>query len=127
MVSADAEEDGDEWLDPDEPDHLLCYNVQTVVSPDDFSSVEEQIAHDVLQSFISVGASAIVVVFITMNPILAFILIWSVCSVVFVISASYRSSWARHSLAREKTSRAPTSRELTLLPETSRHPSRAPH
>ena len=54
-VAADDELEDEDWLEEDHPD-LRCYTVQTVIDPEEFQNVEEQIAHDVLQSFVTAGA-----------------------------------------------------------------------
>ena len=54
-VAADDELEDEGWLEEDHPD-LRCYTVQTVIDPEEFQNVEDQIAHDVLQSFVTAGA-----------------------------------------------------------------------
>ena len=52
VVAADGPEDEDS---AGEEHDLRCYNVQTTIDPDMWTSVEDQIAHDVVQCFISAG------------------------------------------------------------------------
>ena len=55
IVAADDELEDAGWLEEDHPD-LRCYTVQTVIDPEEFQNVEDQIAHDVLQSFVTADA-----------------------------------------------------------------------